>query len=562
MSSNTGTVTSVSSMLKSANALYTKQQAYDDQVAAYTWAQSAQGDGDYNTYVEYINGQMSKTSDPSKLLTYQKTLSSAFSSFTSNQIQQQAIGVLQGTSSLSDKQDTIGTLYTQAVANGDLNLATNLQQQYDSVGNEIQTQAQTAATAAQTLATTQADHEGTAYRDSADTLLAGLKTMTNEYKQGGQKAFDSALESFVQSNKNTLQALGVTIPTGGTTNLGLVTKGVVDAVGQYYVLASQATSVSDPSASDTYNNDAMNLANGTTKISTAAGSLDYTGIASWAQNPDNFVETKDVNTGYSLKQSTVAGYTFDKQGNITTVPSGTTKGNVISAQQKSQLQNMGFTVISDGTGGTPTVQLTSKSAKWLNPSSINAQNNEEIQLVPTANGFQFTNTDKNGANHLYTLGTDSRNLSAVYENNANGKNTMLNGQYGFNPTVNTVINGANVKQAQQAAVQKQVEAAQAAKQASAATILNAKNAPIAGAPKNAQLPVQLPGPTPAAPKPAAPAAAPATKGGSFLNMVTPTKSQPTQSGSALGGLASDVKGVVKGAEDVGKSVVKAIGNFF
>lgn len=145
----------VSSLLKSAASTRKKVLAQQDAVEAYIWESSAKTYQDYLTYSKYINNRQNSSSDAGDKLSYATKLRSATRSYTSNEIQRQTMRVMEGGSTLQDKQNTVYNLYQRAVGNGDYDLAQNLASQYDSLSVQIQNEARSAigrATAANSKA--------------------------------------------------------------------------------------------------------------------------------------------------------------------------------------------------------------------------------------------------------------------------------------------------------------------------------------------------------------------------------------------------------------------------
>jgi hypothetical protein len=138
-----------SSLLTAANAAYTRQQTYNDSIQGYQFDLSAKTPEDFNSYQDYLKGRLKNTTDPTKALTLQKTLTSAYRSFNSSEIGRQTTAVKYGDQSNRDKYAHMVGLYQAAVQNGDENLAQSIDSQLASLSVTIQNEDIAAANAAQ-----------------------------------------------------------------------------------------------------------------------------------------------------------------------------------------------------------------------------------------------------------------------------------------------------------------------------------------------------------------------------------------------------------------------------
>lgn len=129
---------STTSLLKSAASARRKVQDYQDSVAAFEWQNSAQTYEEFLAYSQYLEDRQASVTDPSKSLTYARSMVSARKSYTSNEIQRQQINILEGKAGTADKMETVRQLYYQAVDNGDLNLAQNLYTQWSGLSVKLQ----------------------------------------------------------------------------------------------------------------------------------------------------------------------------------------------------------------------------------------------------------------------------------------------------------------------------------------------------------------------------------------------------------------------------------------
>ena len=207
----------ISSLMRSAAATRQKIQNQQDAQMAFDWENSAQTYDDYIAYSNYLEGRQQTVTDPSDALTYATKIRSARRSYTSNEIQRQQMNVMEGSSSLSDKQNTVYELYKQAVANGDYNLAQNLASQYDSLSVQIQNEQKVAYGNAVSAGKKAADKflknliSGDGYIELPDGSVAmSFKEITRQVNQsggieGGVNVWDAAQKT-VDALTNGVQA--------------------------------------------------------------------------------------------------------------------------------------------------------------------------------------------------------------------------------------------------------------------------------------------------------------------------------------------------------------------
>lgn len=145
-----GNAGSVSSLISSARAAYEREQAYQDQIAAYEWDLSAKTAEDHDKYVAYLTKRNKELEarDPAKALSISSKINSARSTFTSKEIQRASIAVNYGQGTDSDKYNKMMGLYQNAIGNGDYDLAQNLEAQLGTLQIKIMNAQQAAASAA------------------------------------------------------------------------------------------------------------------------------------------------------------------------------------------------------------------------------------------------------------------------------------------------------------------------------------------------------------------------------------------------------------------------------
>lgn len=165
-----------SSLLRSAEAARKKTIAYEDQVAAFNWENSAKTIDDYNKYGAYLKkrSETFMNADPSASLSYQTKLRTATRAYRSEEIQRASIDVLQGKGTLNDKYNRVYDLYQGALENGDLNSVQNLTQQLSSLDIQIQNEQERQQRFAEAAAATRT----TDALKMADRILSGDNTLT------------------------------------------------------------------------------------------------------------------------------------------------------------------------------------------------------------------------------------------------------------------------------------------------------------------------------------------------------------------------------------------------
>lgn len=97
----------VTSLLKSAQSTQKKIRSQEEAEIAYEWSISQKTYDQYLQYKSYLDENAAKSSDPSEILSYRKKTNSAYSAYTSNEIQRQSINVIEGRGSNSDKYNSM-----------------------------------------------------------------------------------------------------------------------------------------------------------------------------------------------------------------------------------------------------------------------------------------------------------------------------------------------------------------------------------------------------------------------------------------------------------------------
>lgn len=323
----------VSSLLRAATSQRNKTLQLNDDLAAYKFNNSEQNIDDYNEYKEYLTKRLGSTSDPSKQLTIQNKLDSARSAYTSNEIQRTAIGILEGTSTLQDKQSTVLQLYKDAVSNGDLNLAQNLRQTYDSIDAEIQRKAEADAKKMQGYAEEMSKAQVTSLTDLADSYLTGdnpdspnlsNKQMADYFQKYGSDFYnDTGQVNDTQYNMWD----GVYVNT-------------TKAINALTEAANAAYAVGNDSKGDSLYEKALKLNNGESAIKFGNMSLtldEVNNARDAARNGQNYFQArKDQNGNNILVKNKNTNYVWarDVNGNLRIVQTFDEIGNDFNKKQK------------------------------------------------------------------------------------------------------------------------------------------------------------------------------------------------------------------------------------
>lgn len=261
-----------SSLLRSAEAARKKTIAYEDQVAAFEWNNSAKTADDYTKYAQYLNNRAS-TSQASEALSYQQKIVTARRAFTSHEIQRQTIDILEGKSNLQTKQAAIGQLYDLAIANDDLNLAQSLRLQWDNVDRAIQSEQEQvnkmAATAASLNAKTIEDaitsiKKERGFFQTTDAngqpivvpTMAELKAI---YQDSGEEGINEIM-----------QQVAALRPDGSVPNFWDLALNTVDAIANMYDTAANVAGL-DTATGRGYLQDKNRVLNGETSFDFAPG---------------------------------------------------------------------------------------------------------------------------------------------------------------------------------------------------------------------------------------------------------------------------------------------------
>lgn len=354
---------STTSLLRSAQATRNKIRSQEDQLAAFQWESSLQTYDDFKSYSKFLQEQSNKTNDPSDKLTYSSKIRSARRSYTSNEIQRQQMDIMEGRGSTQTKLAKVYDLYSQAVQNGDYNLAQNLASQYDSLSIQAQNEAESSAKrgAASYLKSTKAEirsiynsiTDGDGYVQLPDgSVVKSFKQLSNELASTG----GSVNGKLFQEAFDTYQALA-------------------DYLGNVYNTTNSQDVVDYLSNRE----DLRNFIEGTGKVNIAGMKLDYNELNNAAINQDfnnplyHVTESIDPSTGrtsYKLQKNKTADFQYvysAKDDGYVPLPINTTIADPNSSLD-TILTNEGA-VVDPGTKkyrlGTETASLDDKKLKTL-----------------------------------------------------------------------------------------------------------------------------------------------------------------------------------------------------
>lgn len=562
--------TSASALFRSAESARTKQVTLEDDIAAFNWQSSDQTNEDYQTYRQFLETRSTSTVDPIKRISYQNKAVSAQRAFASNEIQRSAIDVLEGRGSLQDKQTTVLQLYKDALSNGDMNLAQNLRNQYDTIDVELQNQATAAAAKMKSAA-----------EDMARLQVTNLKDLAKKYVEGDspeQASTDPSIKQMVDLYKTQgSDKINELFTTADGTQFNFWDKVYYNVYKAAEALQLAANTATTDAQAETLYNQAADIINGKTKYDVAGVSVGVTEIldaADAARNGQNYFQPgKDAKGNNTFIKTKITNLLWarDTAGNLRIVetrdqisplsskitdPNDPTKKITIEQNIKNRLAEAGYEFIgTDENGGIQIRQTTNSATSEPIPGSTvgeqfvafydpltnslrfkseqqdpnNPQSRDLFAINLNAGDPLFGKISKVDANAETFFGTNGIPNSTVSDAGARFLNVVLNPPvkpnavfdnsllgYNANTTDQVLLQGQNAANAQKAA-----DRLQAATQASLSLQSNLPNGTSINqlaVPAGARLEVKpLPAPKPVSVT-ATPAAPPIT--------VTPTPAQP------------------------------------
>jgi len=472
---------SASSLVKSAATLTNELNTYNDTINKITYENSAKTASDLQVYQQYLQGRIStlgssgSITDATKAANLSQEIISATHGNISADIQRENISIMAGNATPQDKLNLIESQFTRALSIGDQALGQTLESQAYSLQQTIQVNAQTAANAAATLAKSGASTTAAGQQNVAIQLQNNLDQLNKDVGAGGVAKLNGSLKSWVTANKAQFTTLANAATDPGVKasilkainssqpNYQDIVNGVGSAMITAHYLAYQSELPVDPATAQGYLDSAQKLANGTTTISTLAGSMTLQDIQNWQANPSMFVPTENANKGVltftygdnskAAGSSAISGYKFNAQGQVTANFTGAATGSALPQQQVGKvnqaLQKLGVsfkqvTSTTDLSNGIA-VQFTGSVPKWLQPVTGGQQNLKTNVYVQPNGALELATLDANGKGHVYSVATDNRGLHAVYQGTPDANGNVVygkqnaKGDYGFNQNNNNII---------------------------------------------------------------------------------------------------------------------------
>lgn len=169
----------ISSLLNSAAARRNKIAEQEDALVAFEYSLSAKTYGDFTTYQNYLQSRADQNSgDPSKMLTYQKSIVGARKAYITNEIQRANIDIIEGRGDNNTKYQKMVELFYQALDNGDYDQAQTLNLQLDNLSVKIQQEQLAQQQASQRAYGNAAAAGAKSTKELEDKLLKGVDDVT------------------------------------------------------------------------------------------------------------------------------------------------------------------------------------------------------------------------------------------------------------------------------------------------------------------------------------------------------------------------------------------------
>ena len=201
--------TSVSALLNQAKAALKKQQALEEQVAAYEYDLSPKDQASWQKYNDFLGNRVKQVqaSDPAKALSLQRLQTGANRTFTSSEIQRQSIGILEGGGSKQQKLNTMINLYRKAIENGDENLAQRLQLQADTLQQTIMNEAAAGAGRGGGKGTGDTTDAGRGINKALDEFKLARTSLEAKYRRGeiGDQEYIDKMSKIFDGSNNVLK---------------------------------------------------------------------------------------------------------------------------------------------------------------------------------------------------------------------------------------------------------------------------------------------------------------------------------------------------------------------
>ncbi len=405
----------VSSILRTAESARNKKMQLDDDLAAYKWANSEQTLEDFEEYREYLTKRMNVTNDPAKTLALQNKVNSARRGYVSNEVQRSAIGVLEGNSTLYDKRSTLLTLYQTAVANGDLNLAQNLRNTYDSVDVAIQRKEEDDAKRMAGFAEEMSRHQVTDLQDLAESYLNGddpeSPNMSN--KQSG--------DMLTQYGSDFLNE-ATTINGVQFSTWDKVYDNAARAIDALTEAANIAYANGQESRGDSLYEKALKLNNGESKISFGGVNLtleEVNNARDAARNGQNYFQVKkDASGNNILEKNKVTNYlwardvngqlrivqTFNEVGNQYNQDQVDAKGEKIKdSSVEAKLKKAGYEVLGTDSSGLLRIRDTNSTGRANADPNSSLGESYLVSIDPQTGNVRYVGERGDGGQQIYEI---------------------------------------------------------------------------------------------------------------------------------------------------------------
>lgn len=418
---------STTSLLKSAVAARKKIQAQEDAQREFEWSISAKTLDDLLDYQGYIEGRIDSSTDASSLLSYQRKLYTTQRSFTTQEIERQSIAILEGTSTSTDKYNSIIGLYQMAENMGDYDSMQSLRLRADNLQ--------------QTIFNEQERAQGVA-REMANRQVTTMKQLQNSYVYGSPEGKNGDMDPNIIS----MRWLSEQIENQGVDYFNSIGAAVSQALGlpqqasfwdAQLALADQMlgayndaiATMGDPEARQNLIEARNNFTDGSI-ITIGGKSFGYNDLVFaqqtqaagnpafvFAEGTNKVIETKT--TGYRWAVDQNGNYYIAERRNVSAAPTRkytykdpVTGKMVENADLKQALDAQGIEVISGGDSGEFTLRQksgTNLGIPGLDPTSV-------IQAYVTDSGaLQFIVQNEQGQKQIYSLDFDKEGRIAASE---------------------------------------------------------------------------------------------------------------------------------------------------
>lgn len=471
--------TSTSSLIRSSRSIQSAITANQDEFYRIQYENSAKTATDLQIYQKYLTSRQDQLlstgtiADNTKAMAIGQTIVTATASNVSADITRENIAIMNGNATPTDKLNLISQEFTRAGAVGNQALQQSLVSQASSLSQTIQYQAQVSQDAANALTSKTAGLQN----NVADVLLNNLKQLNADAGAAGMDKLNSVLKDYVSTNKEQLLKLAngpgispdakaaiIAAVNTSQPNYQDIVTGTTAAISSAHYLAGVKEFPVDPVKAQSYFQQQVDIANGSTKIPTLAGSLSQQQLIQWQQNPAEFIPRVNADNGtlefsyqpggHTAAMSAINGLKFNPDGTVQAAYTGQAAGTPLNTNQaantEKQLTALGFSFDKKATSTSASnnngiaIQATDKLAKFLQP-LVGGQKNLELRAYVTPQGIQIGALDANGKSNIYLVAQDSSGKNALYQATGQYSNgnpifgsQVASGDYGFNQASNSL----------------------------------------------------------------------------------------------------------------------------